>query len=1432
MGDTRTFLPPGTKIQLDSGSLYEITGAPIGSGGSGILYPADRLFRMDGEIKRDGIVYALKECYPASMDRRFIRAENGEIVPAAHIASEYAFLETVKRMQNAERQVTQSIYRTGSRILPIREAAEHITLTLPGQRPAGVNNTITVMESLTDKGSSLNDCVRQHRQLTCTQTFAITQQILFALREVHRAGYVHLDVQGGNVFLKGSLEDGSSLITLIDFGSARPLLGQRTAPVTDRVVFTTEGFSAPEIFDGNDGTLQLGPEADLYSVGCLMLLLLTGARPDSAALMHNTTGKYITRFRLRRIHCPAHLVERMQAIIAHALQRDPANRYHSADEMLADVTDFLYALQPPRSALRDVAYDAFICYKHSPADSLAARTLQQQLEHFRAPKAVSEQRRPFRRVFLDEGELASCADFGAQIRTALENSGWLIVVCSPDTPASPWVKQEIDVFLETHARSRILAVLIAGEPASAFPPQLLGNSVEDQVFAADARGEDQQQMISKLKRDALLRLAAPMLGTTFDALKQRQRVWQLQRVAAVTAVGLVLSLSFAVYAIGQNRQIRAETARADAEYRNALTSQNRLLAQQAQELLDGNDSLGAIELALSAVTTGVEQNIAVPEAEYVLSQALGLYTTENSSTHIPAVGSFRHSASVDSFFVDEERGLLFSCDGENIYVWNTADCTLKLCIEAQPGESFTVLQPGLQLAKQHRLIVAAERAVCCYDYTAGALIWRSKPLGDEITALYYIDGRNMLAGMAGSSLYLFDAATGQLLHEETFPFDVSMDLYRLSATFGITASYNAFACSADGSQIAFNVQTGGLSYISDYDTNDQAIIVYNLEDNTYNVLNPEAGYIRQLLFTADGRLLCASFRGYSMSASFSSYGREEGATRNTGLLSMLDTASGDILWQQQQPFSGGTNALLKPADADNVIWSCGNKCALVNPADGTLLESWELTGTVIAVLPHEEGDGFNAVTEDGRYYIFYYGRPTWRINHFFPDYIDSFAQTADGFFVLYDDAVSYSSDLIIKYDFSRYDDSWQSVATMLSEPPSQYYIGEDLCVLASGRQLYCMLPDAAGPARQISIPASRQCEITVEGFGTVCMLDGEEVLLIHCIDDCGTHPRHCIAALKPATGEIELQYLPMQAEQYVDAVAICGSTVYYVCSGSIGENACTLYTWQFGSDEPVAVAQIQPAGRARCTVTDICADENGSILLAGLQAYADGRTSDRIVWRVDAAQNTAVQIVTLPIGYADTSLIRQNADGLWTGVTAEGVTLYGADGQPVASLQPPTNCHAESLSFTPDEQQLLVLYRVPDDSYMLAEYNAADGELLHTLELQGTALGNGNYTWCFAGDTLVLSSANGSAEIDIAGDTWAVRSFVENAIGYDPVNERFYVSELESGRDELGHSTWYNASGYRVGYFTRYSTNELIRLAQQALGADAESGDTAGSEIE
>lgn len=619
----RSYLKEGTWVRFPDGECYEIIGSPIGEGGTGLIYPAMKQRKTDnGYYQPNGIDSVLKECYPAPsslFEPMFIRTASGEILPEHPSPKSLSRLHTAQSMQQAEEQITTSIYHTGAHLIPIRNSSMNVQMSFDrGATFVSVQNTVTVMDSLEKKGQALKSYFIHETGFPSILAFHVIEQILFAVREVHQAGYLHLDIQEGNIFINGSLTDNSDLVFLIDFGSSQKYLDDDIRkPVNREKLFTT--YAAPELSATTENILYLGPETDIYSIGCLLFLLLTGQRFEPKTQCKRKSPYYLTKAKLRHISCPKHLVEKMQQILAKSLAENPENRYHSCDEMLEEVSDFAKALQPYRSDLSQVIYDAFICYRHGPIDNKAAEALQKNLEHFRPPRDFRKAGKRIRRIFVDRGELSSCPDFQLQTRDALKNAGFLIVICSPGTRDSQCVNYEIDTFLEFHDRSRILAVMTSGEPEEIFPKALLGTSGKcNEVLAADARGQDLHTVLKRLKKDALLQIAAPMLGTTYDSLKQRHRIYRFQRIAATSFTALIGLAAFTFYQSWQSALI-------NQQYQQARRNQARYTSSISQALLAEGDREKALLTALAIQPDNDNDGPVVPEQMYALNNALTSY---------------------------------------------------------------------------------------------------------------------------------------------------------------------------------------------------------------------------------------------------------------------------------------------------------------------------------------------------------------------------------------------------------------------------------------------------------------------------------------------------------------------------------------------------------------------------------------------------------------------------------------------------------------------------------------------------------------------------------------------------------------------------------------------------------------------------------------
>lgn len=1183
----RTYLKPGTRVSLSCGGTYEITGEPIGSGGGSIIYPVEKIYVNNGEVLRDGIKYVLKECYPLSLEHTFIRNERGEIIPAEDNPAEWYYLKRIREMQLAEKEITQSIYLTGSRLLPILESGRSAIIQMAGQ--AGdfsgdpenqyeVENTYTVMESLSAKGRSLHSYVEEYGALTPIQAFHVVEQLLFSLREIHRAGFLHLDIQDGNIFLKGTLEDESDIVTLIDFGSARELVQGKTVVIADRVIFTTQGFSAPEILLHNDGTLRLGPEADLYSVGCLILYLLTGNRFDANYLIHNTSGKYLTNFKLRKIACPKHLVDKMQEIIARALAVDLQNRYSSADEMLEDVSDFVKALRPYRSDLAAVTYDAFICYKHGPIDSEAARILQNKLEHFRAPRKVSERRYPFKRIFVDEGELSSCADFGEQVCAALKNSGWLIVICSPDTPLSPWVKLEIDTFLKFHDRSRILAVLTGGEPETSFPEQLLGTK---EVLAADARGADRKEIVKRLKGDTLLKIAAPMLGITFDSLKQRRRAYRYKQIAGVATLLTAIALAFSGYAYRQARIIANQADALLEEYTRTLISQSEYYVKEAQELIESNNIVGAVEKLLLALPDDTTDRPVLSGAVYTLTSVLNIYkadySVENTFTPVNYL-SFTDDME-NTFFLDKEGKYLFTSDGYSVWVRDTDTFKSVQTICAHENSHIWNFEDAFFVKENGQIIFCEnEESIYCVDYLTGEEIWSVTEILNEAgtehgISLVLSEDETLLAAVVSGAVIVLDTDTGEVLDSFGYPVQGEPNIkeYLNQDEYQSPEMGNEIVISPDNRYLVFTTDQwenqDGYYYYPNY------VYIADLRKRKVMALEESIDHVREMLIDEDQLFIMGSSvegtavtrngtytvsNEYVGEAAIYSYNLLTGKQEWRSAVEYCGTSEYNSLSVVDSPYENIKGKIVVAAFYDEIITLFGE--------NGQIIQDVRYSDPIIALFLFEKG--IYAVHSNGLFSRHVYNISTVKSGKDVISYKTAFTDNilrvkCDGsFFYVLKESASFIPDPegLIKYEMDKADAGYQTLLeyTDRSSTVGAYHTaGDGWGYKISGSMLY--LTDCIRAASyEFELPVNNE---TV--FGEYDVLGasetGSEVYLCYKDSWKGLFDLY---SLNVETGNWKMLSLPIGENAVVEECIFFDGILYYVAK----EGTITNYADQISEE--------------------------------------------------------------------------------------------------------------------------------------------------------------------------------------------------------------------------------------------------------------------------
>ena len=104
-------------------------------------------------------------------------------------------------------------------------------------------------------------------KLTEKEARQVTMQLCQALHVLHSMGAVHRDVKPENVILRGNDA------VLIDFDAARIY---KVASESDTQVLGTTGFAAPEQY----GIFQSDERADIFSLGVLLNIMLTGKHPS------------------------------------------------------------------------------------------------------------------------------------------------------------------------------------------------------------------------------------------------------------------------------------------------------------------------------------------------------------------------------------------------------------------------------------------------------------------------------------------------------------------------------------------------------------------------------------------------------------------------------------------------------------------------------------------------------------------------------------------------------------------------------------------------------------------------------------------------------------------------------------------------------------------------------------------------------------------------------------------------------------------------------------------------------------------------------------------------------------------------------------------------------------------------------------------------
>lgn len=204
--------------------------------------------------------------------------------------------------------------------------------------------------------------------------------------------------------------------------------------------------------------------------------------------------------------------------------------------------------------MEEYKYYAFVSYRSS--DEKYAKWLQDKIEAYRLPTTIQKMN-----AALPKKQLRPCFryhtdiqpnELKTELRNKLEQSKYLLVICTPRSAQSPWVGNEIDTFVELGRRDRIIPVIVEGRPYTGDPatecynPSLIkhfphSDDIKDdhEILGVNLHEEGHGSAYMKRER-AVIQIVSRMLDVNYDQLWNRQK----RRIITRAIISLLLTLLF------------------------------------------------------------------------------------------------------------------------------------------------------------------------------------------------------------------------------------------------------------------------------------------------------------------------------------------------------------------------------------------------------------------------------------------------------------------------------------------------------------------------------------------------------------------------------------------------------------------------------------------------------------------------------------------------------------------------------------------------------------------------------------------------------------------------------------------------------------------------------------------------------------------------
>jgi serine/threonine-protein kinase len=187
------------------------------------------------------------------------------------------------------------------------------------------------------EGETLRDKLVREKQLGVEEAVELARSVAAALDYAHRHGVIHRDIKPENILI----HDGQALVADFGISLAVSHAGAGTRMTETGLSLGTPHYMSPEQATGDRA---LDARSDLYSLGCVVYEMLTGDPPHTGSTVQAIVAKVLSEdpspITRTRTMVPANV----EAAIARALMKTPADRFATAADFAAALANPNYRL--------------------------------------------------------------------------------------------------------------------------------------------------------------------------------------------------------------------------------------------------------------------------------------------------------------------------------------------------------------------------------------------------------------------------------------------------------------------------------------------------------------------------------------------------------------------------------------------------------------------------------------------------------------------------------------------------------------------------------------------------------------------------------------------------------------------------------------------------------------------------------------------------------------------------------------------------------------------------------------------------------------------------------------------------------------------------------------------------------------------------------